>query len=336
MVTEVVKRKPPVFGIADDGRPVIEPGPALSTEAAARRKATGTHVIYPPSGNPEGQMQMQQGMPQQGMMQQGMMQQGMMQRPPQAPPVPTCYAIPQEMYIGVLKNIVPSGLSGFIVCERSQKEYQKDVYIHKNVMDVSRVGLGDQLAFKLHISQKTGIPQCSAPCWKLVGDTGTGQQPHFGPYTGLVHRVEGSTGYIQSQQVLQKFGTEAQIHGSVLSTCGIELHDTLAFDIHLGEGGQPQVTAPLWLVKKAAAAEAAGAGASLYQPKKPFIPPAPAPAPPGFSGGLAGVQQPGMIAASPPAPPEASLSPALLDMGSSQLKQQQLQAPASKAAGAYM
>merc|ERR1719160_2326106 len=225
-----------------------------------------------PGMRPPGMMQ--PGMMQPGMMQPGMMQQGMnFNKRPLEPPVPTCYASPDEMYIGVLKNIVPSGLSGFIVCERSQAEYQKDVYIHKNVMEVSRVGLGDQLAFKLHISQKTGIPQCSAPCWKLVGDTGTGQKPHFGPYTGLVQKVEDGTGFIQSQQVLQKFGKDAQIHGSVLQTCGIELHDSLAFDIHVGKGGQPQVTAPLWLVKKAAVVEATQAGASLYQPKKPFIGP---------------------------------------------------------------
>merc|ERR1719161_1683167 len=115
--------------------------------------------------------------------------------------------------------------------------------------------------------------------------------------------------------VLQKFGKEAQIHGSVLSTCGIELHDTLAFDIHVGEGGQPQVTAPLWLVKQAAVAEAMGAGPSLYQPKRPFLGQSTVG---GFGAGMAGT--------APSAPAEQpSLAPALLDLGSSQLQKQQMQ-----------
>ncbi|CAD7933780.1 unnamed protein product [Amoebophrya sp. A120] len=105
---------------------------------------------------------------------------------------------------GVFTNVNRGG-NGFIkldfnrsndrtgLLEKLQNSDDRDVYVHASVVQRCQLIIGDRCRFKVHVSERTGVAQCSAPVWVAPDKSGMktsgGGGRDRGGGGGFTHRV---------------------------------------------------------------------------------------------------------------------------------------------------
>lgn len=127
-----------------------------------------------------------------------------------------------------------------------QSEFEQDIYCHGSVAWPQMTAPGDVVAFGVHVNRQ-GRPQASAPLWKRAGRASRGAVS-FGTHRGKVRKFLASgSGFVDCDEVKEAHGGDAFIFSSVASESGLSEGQHIAFDVHVNDRGQAQVSMPVWV-----------------------------------------------------------------------------------------
>jgi len=151
----------------------------------------------------------------------------------------------QHFYIGTVKSI--DSANGCSYVDEGHSAFETELCVPHTVVPVEDIAVDDIIAFKVHVDAQ-GIPQAATPWWKLMGWTGQGDPSQFGKYQGHISAVlPRGFAFVHCPDISSAFGYDAFIHETVMAECSpLVIGDTIAFNIHVGSFGRPQVIAPLW------------------------------------------------------------------------------------------
>eukprot|EP00928_Gymnodinium_smaydae_P075883 TRINITY_DN588_c1_g1_i1.p1 TRINITY_DN588_c1_g1~~TRINITY_DN588_c1_g1_i1.p1 ORF type:complete len:475 (+),score=36.48 TRINITY_DN588_c1_g1_i1:99-1523(+) len=154
-----------------------------------------------------------------------------------------------RLHIGVVKSLGAS--FGLISCPETG--YDRDVFLSYHRVckgDVSQLQEGDTVAFTIHENAR-GMPQCSAPLWKLMGTPWKRVQVEPGAYMGKVKEVTQSMvnngcAFVDCQEIKETYDCDCYIYYKVFEECGLQAGDLISFNIHVNDARRPQLNQPCW------------------------------------------------------------------------------------------
>lgn len=146
--------------------------------------------------------------------------------------------------MGIVKGV--DVVRGFGLVECPDAGFNKDVHVNKKVAALEALSAGDVVAFSVQCSP-TGVPQASAPIWKLAGSLPQGDSIQPGKFIGKVKNLaENGCGFVMCPEVTATHGRDAYIYHTVVQDCHLSEGELIAFNLHLNKQGMPQVSAPCW------------------------------------------------------------------------------------------
>jgi len=135
---------------------------------------------------------------------------------------------------------------GFSFLDGSAWGYQEDMFLHGAIAPPAQLATGDVITCGLHLSSQ-GKPQAKAPVWKIVGHIAEGTNPRFGTYTGRLKNLQpGGSAFVECPEVREEFRRDAFVHASVVEAGGLDVGDTISFEVHVNGAGRPQVSEHPW------------------------------------------------------------------------------------------
>jgi len=118
-----------------------------------------------------------------------------------------------RMYVGKVKTWDPERHRGFIMCEEVFYQYNgQDVYCHETVLQTCNAGLGDTVAFFVHISSTSGQPQASAPMVRLAAANAANGFALKGHFKKGTNDMAPSHGFLQCDVTHEFFGRDVYVH----------------------------------------------------------------------------------------------------------------------------
>jgi len=122
--------------------------------------------------------------------------------------------------------------------------FDGDVFVHRATASPELFRVGDVVAFTIHVNSQ-GKPQADT-LWRLAGHLKG--EPSFGELEGVLARVlEGGHGFLESDEIKDRYGRDVYVHRKVMEQCGLKKGDTVAFNVHVSEAGNPQASFPCWI-----------------------------------------------------------------------------------------
>ena len=179
-------------------------------------------------------------------------------------------------YAGIVKSYNIANGYGFIECPETKQMYGNDVFLHKNEFTASGVEVGQDVRFRIMISDK-GQPRAIAladsqgnPLGPQNGVGGGGGGGGFkrnfnqmngggnafgmnngfggggggGRFFGQIRNFnqEKGFGFIESEQVVPQFGgSDVFLHYT--EALNFRVGDFVTFEVQIGDGGKPQARA---------------------------------------------------------------------------------------------
>mmetsp|Transcript_39013 Transcript_39013/g.107432 ORF Transcript_39013/g.107432 Transcript_39013/m.107432 type:complete len:558 (-) Transcript_39013:103-1776(-) len=150
-----------------------------------------------------------------------------------------------ELTFGYVHKSFPDRGYSLVLTDPSNEN--NTIYVPHTVASPNILSEGQPVAFKVHMNQ-TGS-QAASPMWRLVGEVEEGSAVNWGEFHGQVRGprlLPNGSGFMQCQQVRDKYGLDAFISSDIASQCGLQPMDVVQFSLAINERGEPQVLAPMW------------------------------------------------------------------------------------------
>jgi len=149
-----------------------------------------------------------------------------------------------ELCIGEVTMVNLEGLFAMVSCEGLACD--KDVYVHRSTADLHSLQVEDTVAFKVHVNRR-GLPQASSPFWKLSSKHRDSKRPKMGKYCGTVCKITHiGNAFVECLEVAGENDRDVFVHESLVRECCLVEGDEVAFCVHFGHAGQPQLVEPCW------------------------------------------------------------------------------------------
>jgi len=150
----------------------------------------------------------------------------------------------EDLCIGEVAMVNLEGLFAMVSCE--DLACDKDVYVHRTTADLDSLQVDDTVAFKLHVNRR-GSPQASPPFWKLSSRHSGAKHTQIGKYRGTVCKITDSgNAFVECLEPAGEIDRDVFVHESLVRECCLVVGDEVAFCVHYGRTGQPQLSAPCW------------------------------------------------------------------------------------------
>jgi len=141
----------------------------------------------------------------------------------------------EKVYVGKLKTWDAVKQRGFIFSEDVFFEFGGlDVYAHQSVLESCSAGLGDTVAFFLHVNPTNGNPQASAPMIRISSNDTFALKGIFKPSHG-----DKGHGFLQSKFVYEFFGRDCYVNKDMAAL--MPAGAMVAFNAHLNKDKMPNM-----------------------------------------------------------------------------------------------
>jgi len=138
-----------------------------------------------------------------------------------------------KLCVGRLKTWFPDKQRGFIFAEDVFLEFGgMDVYAHQTLLESCGAGLGDTVAFFLHVHPQNGSPQASAPMIRISSSNTFALKGIYKP------SPEGH-GFLQSKLLYEFFGRDCYVNKDMAAL--IPPGAMVAFNAHLNKENVPNM-----------------------------------------------------------------------------------------------
>lgn len=168
-----------------------------------------------------------------------------------------------KCHVGKLKSVDVT--NGFSIARCPASGLNRDIVVRKAVADPHLLRVNDVLAFALQVTAR-GLPQAAAPCWKLTAPGSEGELGEFASYRGQVGKLlPNGCCYVSSPKAAFESGANPLADMGVRALCKLKFGETIAFNLKVGDAGQPEIATPIWKQITEAAAPPNGKPAAAWQ-----------------------------------------------------------------------
>jgi len=136
-------------------------------------------------------------------------------------------------YWGKVKTWDVEKKRGFIMCEEVYAQHEQDVYVFDTILRGCGAAPGDTVAFFLHISEKTHLPQVSAPILRIGAKGGFAHKGRFKRVPDKEH------GFLECSETHDFFGRDVYVNKDAAAL--LQPNDLVCFNVKLNFDKMPNI-----------------------------------------------------------------------------------------------